>query len=150
MQLLLLCLLFIPLLILIFISPPIIAPSAAAIMSGTILYDVVIPTFTKGLKTLDHILTKAEEYSKVQGLDVNALVQARLIEDQLPFIFQVQNTTKTFNTTLGRLTGVESQPFEDKEKTFEDLHKRVQEALDLLVSVKHDAAQSQEDKEIDL
>jgi hypothetical protein len=86
-------------------------------MSGTTLDDVVVPTFTKGLKTLDHILTKAEECAKEKGIDANAVFPAaRLIEDQNPLTFQVQNVTKTVKVTLGRLTGVQSRPFEDKRR----------------------------------
>jgi hypothetical protein len=120
-------------------------------MSGTTLDDVVIPFFTKGLKTFDHILTKAEEYAKTKGLDANtAFFEARLIADQNPLVFQVQNATKTVKATLGRLTGVQSAPFEDKEKNFDDLHKRIQEALELLKSVKPGAYKAQEEQQIDL
>jgi hypothetical protein len=120
-------------------------------MSGTILDDVVVPTFTNGLKTLDHIITKAEEYAKAKGIDADAVFPgARLIEDQNPFIFQVQNATKTVKVTLGRLTGVDSTPFEDNQVTIADLHKRVQEAIELLSSVEKGAFKAQEAKEVDV
>jgi hypothetical protein len=99
----------------------------------TTLEEVVIPLFTKGLKTLDHILTKAESYAQEKDLDANAIFpSARLIEDQNPLTFQIQNATKTVKTTLGRLTGSQPVPFEDKEKTIEDLHARIRETLELL------------------
>ncbi len=98
------------------------------------LDEVVVPTFTNGLKTLDHILTKATAYAKSKSLDPESFVSARLIEDQNPFSFQVQNATKTVVTTLGRY-GVPATPFEDKESTVADLHARIKVALDLLQSV---------------
>lgn len=105
-------------------------------MATVNVYDVVIPTFTNGLKTFDHILTKAEEYAKEKGLDANATFpQARLIEDQKPLIFQVQNATKTVLVTIGRLTGTELPPFESNEQTLEDLHKRIQDTIQILRSV---------------
>jgi len=119
-------------------------------MSGTTLDDVVIPLFTKGLKTFDHIITKAEEYAKAKGIDANSFLEARLIDDQNPLVFQLQNATKTVKVTLGRLTGVQSAPFEDKENTVEDLHKRLNEALELLKSVKPGAFKAQEEEQIDL
>jgi hypothetical protein len=119
-------------------------------MSGTTLDDVVIPLLTKGLKTFDHIITKAEEYAKAKGIDANSFLEARLIDDQNPLVFQLQNATKTVKITLGRLTGVQSAPFEDKEKTIEDLHKRIHEALELLKSVKPGAFKAQEEEQIDL
>lgn len=120
-------------------------------MAGTTLDDVVVPTFTQGLKTLDHIITKAEEYAKSKGLDANEVFPgARLIEDQNPLTFQVQNATKIVKITLDRLTGVPSQPFEDRENTIEDLHKRIGLALELLKKITPGSYAQQETKEIDL
>lgn len=120
-------------------------------MSNTTLDDVVIPLFINGLKTLDHILDKAEEYAKLKGVDANAIFPAaRLIEDQNPLTFQVQNATKTVKVTLGRLTGVQSEAFEDKEKTIEDLHKRIREALKLLNAIEPGSFRAQEEEEVEV
>ncbi|KAF9871863.1 hypothetical protein CkaCkLH20_10797 [Colletotrichum karsti] len=119
-------------------------------MASVSVYDATIPTFTKGLKTFDHILTKAAEHAKANGVDVNTYAEARIIEDQLPLTFQVQNATKTVKTNIGRLTGVELEPFENKEKTFEDLHKRIKETLDLLSKVDVAAINAKADAEVDL
>ncbi|RFU29835.1 hypothetical protein B7463_g6508, partial [Scytalidium lignicola] len=119
-------------------------------MASVSIYDVIIPTFTKGLKTLDHILTKAEQFAKEKGLDVNtAFFDARIVEDQNPLVFQIQNATKTVKVTLSRL-GIASQAFVDKEKTFADLHSRIQEALNLLQSVDPAVVNARADEEIDL
>ncbi|KAK1708572.1 hypothetical protein BDP67DRAFT_410725 [Colletotrichum lupini] len=104
-------------------------------MASVTVYDAVIPTFTKGLKTFDHILTKAEEHAKANNVDVNTYPEARLVEDQLPLTFQVQNATKTVKTNISRLTGVELEPYENTEKTIADLHKRIKDALELLSKV---------------
>jgi hypothetical protein len=112
-------------------------------MSSFTLYDAVIPLFTKGLKTFDHILTKAEESAKEQGLNANAeYPEARLIEDQKPLIFQVQIAAKTVKTNIERLTGVESAPLEDDEKTFEDLHAKIHATLDLLKNIDRELVNS--------
>lgn len=105
-------------------------------MAEVNLYQFVVPTLKKGLQTFDHILNKAEQYAVEKGLDANAVYpEARLIDDQKPLTFQVQNATKTVKVTVGRLTGVDSEPWENNEKTFADLHKRIREALDLLETV---------------
>ncbi|GKT67066.1 helix-turn-helix-domain containing protein type [Colletotrichum tofieldiae] len=119
-------------------------------MSSLTVYDAVIPVFIKGLKTFDHILNKAEEHAKANNVDANTYPEARLVEDQLPLTFQVQNATKTVKTNIARLTGVELEPFENKEKTIEDLHKRIQEALDLLSKVDAAAVNAKADNEVDL
>ncbi|SPJ74182.1 uncharacterized protein FTOL_03912 [Fusarium torulosum] len=117
----------------------------------TSLYDLIIPTFQQGLQTFDHILSKAEEYAKDQGLNADdAFPQAKLVDDQLPLTFQVQNATKIVQVTIGRLTGVEPTPFESNEKTIADLHARIQKTLELVRSVKPEDVNSREDTNIEL
>ncbi|KAF5638148.1 hypothetical protein F25303_7785 [Fusarium sp. NRRL 25303] len=117
----------------------------------TSLYDLIIPTFIKGLQTFDHVLTKAEQYAKEKGLDADEVFpQARLIDDQLPLVFQVQTATKAVQTTIGRLTGVEPTFFEDNEKTIADLHARIQKALEAVKSVKPEDVNSREDVKVEL
>ena len=120
-------------------------------MSQISIYDVVIPTFTGGLKTLDHILTKAQEFAKEKGLDADAVYPtARLIDDQLPLIFQVQNATRTVKTSIDRLTGRDSAPFENTEKTFDDLHARVRAALEFAEAASADELNAGGDRTISL
>ncbi|KAJ4175863.1 hypothetical protein NW767_015642 [Fusarium falciforme] len=120
-------------------------------MPGTSLYDLTIPTFTEGLQTFDHVLTKAEEYAKEKNLNVDEVfLQARLIEDQLPLTFQVQNISKVVQATVSYLTGVKPALFENDEKTVVDLHKRIQKTLDLLKTVKPEDVNSREDALVDL
>ncbi|KAH6681216.1 hypothetical protein F5X68DRAFT_263550 [Plectosphaerella plurivora] len=105
-------------------------------MSQPSLYDFVVPTIKNGLKTFEHILNRAESHAVEKGLDANSVYpEARLIDDQKPLIFQVQNATKTVKQTVSRLTGVELEPWENNEKTFADLHKRIHDALELLDTV---------------
>ncbi|KAI1039355.1 hypothetical protein LB505_008542 [Fusarium chuoi] len=117
----------------------------------TSLYDLIIPTFIKGLQTFDHVLTKAEQYAKEKGLSADEVFpQARLVDDQLPLVFQVQTATKAVQTTIGRLTGVEPTFFEDNEKTIADLHARIQKALEAVKSVKPEDVNSREDVKVEL
>ncbi|KAF9768351.1 hypothetical protein IL306_014368 [Fusarium sp. DS 682] len=116
----------------------------------TSLYDLIIPTFIKGLQTFDHVLTKAEEYAKEKGLNADEVFpQAKLVDDQLPLVFQVQNTTKVLQITVGRLTGVEPTFFENNEKTIADLHARLQKALELVKSIKPEDVNSREDATVE-
>ncbi|KAL2134418.1 hypothetical protein VTI74DRAFT_257 [Chaetomium olivicolor] len=99
------------------------------------LSEVVLPVFSKGLNTLAHILTVAEEHAKSNNLDPDTeYPNARLIDDMLPLSFQVQNATSTVRRTLARLEGKEDQPWEDNEKTIADLRARVAKAQELLAS----------------
>ncbi|KAH7375704.1 hypothetical protein B0T11DRAFT_270819 [Plectosphaerella cucumerina] len=105
-------------------------------MSQPSLYDFVVPTIKNGLKTFDHILNRAERDAVEKGIDANSVYpEARLIDDQKPLTFQVQNATQTVKLTVSRLTGIELEPWENNEKTFADLHKRIHDALELLDTV---------------
>jgi len=97
------------------------------------LSEVVLPTFAKGLTTLSHILTAAQEHAKANGLDADAEYPgARLVNDMLPLAFQVQNATKTVRQTLARLQGTEDDLWENDEKTVADLLARVEKARALV------------------
>lgn len=105
-------------------------------MASIPLSQIVIPTFTKGLKTLDHVIDLAEQHARGKGLDPNVeYPDARLIADMKPFTFQVQNATTTVRKTLSRLTGQDIEAWKDDERTIADLHKRIGLALSLLESV---------------
>lgn len=120
-------------------------------MSTNATYDYVLPIFVKGLTTYDHVLSKAEAYAKEKGLDVDAtFFEARLIDDQLPLNFQVQNTAKLAQINLGRLTGESITPFEAEEKTVAGLRKVVQKTLELLKAADASKAAGKEETEIDL
>lgn len=117
----------------------------------TSLYDLIIPTFQQGLQTFDHVLTQAEKYAKDQGLNADDVFpQAKLVEDQLPLTFQVQNATKIVQLAIRFLTGVEPTPFENNEKTIADLHARIQKTLELIKTVKPEDVNSREDTNIEL
>ena len=117
-------------------------------MSTYSAYDVAVPVFTRGLKTFDHVLNKAEAYAKEKGIDANAdFVQARLIEDQLPLVFQVQVASKTVRNYVVHLTGEEVPVFDDNEKTFADLHARIKATLELLEKVTPEVANKRAESE---
>ncbi|KAF5635914.1 hypothetical protein F52700_5227 [Fusarium sp. NRRL 52700] len=117
----------------------------------TSLYDLIIPSFIKGLQTFDHVLTQAEKYAKEKGFNADEVFpQARLIDDQKPLVFQVQTATRAVQTTIGRLTGVEPIFFEDNEKTIADLHARIQRALEAVKNVKPEDVNSREDVKVEL
>jgi len=89
----------------------------------------VATTFTKGLNTLSHILDVAEAHAAKTGADVNNdYLPARLIEDQRPLSFQIQNATKNVKAHLDRLSGSDAAPWEDTEKTWGELRGRIDKA----------------------
>ncbi|KAK3322931.1 hypothetical protein B0H66DRAFT_555517 [Apodospora peruviana] len=105
-------------------------------MSNLTLSELVIETFTKGLGSLTQILQKAEEHAKATGIDADAVYpSARLVDDMLPLTFQVQIATRTVLKVLTRLQGGDATiDWEDDEKTFADLYKRIDKAREVILS----------------
>lgn len=115
------------------------------------VYDIVSALFTSGLQTYDHILAQAEAFAQEKGLDVDeTFFEARLIEDQLPLKFQVQNTSSLVQINLGRLIGEEVTPFDKDEKTVADLRKRVQKTLEWVKSIDGSKAVGKEESIVSL
>lgn len=115
------------------------------------VYETVVPLFTSGLQTYDHVLAQAEAYAQEKGLDVDAtFFEARLIDDMLPLKFQVQNTSSLVQINIGRLIGEEVTPFDKDEKTIADLRKRVQKTLEWVKSVDAAKAAGKEESSVQL
>ena len=120
-------------------------------MSNISLSQIVIPTFTKGLRTLDHIINRAEQHAQEHGLDPDTeYPDARLIDNMNPFTFQVQNATTAVRKTLSRLTGEDIEAWKDDQRTIADLHTRIALALSLLESVDHSLINDRASEIVDL
>lgn len=119
-------------------------------MATLTLYEVTIPTFTKGLKTLSHILNRAVEHGKEIGVDPETYVTARLYEDMNPLAFQVQNATNNIKRTVARLEGGEFDAWPATEKTIADLQARIEKAQELLRGVNPEVVNERADALVDL
>lgn len=67
------------------------------------LYDALIPSFQQILGTMTHLLAKAEAHCAEHGVAAEELIGARLIEDMLPFSYQVKSTAEH---SIGAIEGV--------------------------------------------
>ena len=94
-----------------------------------------VPTLTRALTQLRHVLQKGRAHAEAQGWDPAVLLGMRLAPDMFPLTRQVQIATDIAKNAVGRLSGGEAPKFEDDETTFEQLEARVQRALDYLASV---------------
>ncbi|EGX46875.1 hypothetical protein TWF173_000063 [Orbilia oligospora] len=119
--------------------------------SSLTLFDVTVPLFRKGMKTLKHILEKGEAYAKENGISTNDVVNWKLAEDMKPLTFQIQTASNTAKNTCVRVAKLELAVLDDNEETLEDLYKRIDTTLALLdeVEAKHKAAfEGKEDSEV--
>ncbi|KAI9375920.1 hypothetical protein BJX61DRAFT_492560 [Aspergillus egyptiacus] len=88
-----------------------------------------LPTFTKGLKALHHLLTKAESHATETSTPLSDLFSASLVADMKPLSFQVFIATNTALKTLYRASFLEPPSQEQSDQTFEDLKNRVADTI---------------------
>jgi hypothetical protein len=91
------------------------------------LYDATIVEAKLALATLDHILTEAEKHPNSASFP-----QARLYEDMNPLTFQVYAATRFSKKVLARLSGEGPIESDNDLVSFEDMHARIAEILELL------------------
>ena len=114
------------------------------------MYQASVPAYAQMLKTLSHILKRAEEHCEAKKIDPSVLVNARLYPDMAPLSRQIQIATDQVKGGLSRLTGSEPPSWPDEEKTFTDLHARVKKAQDFLAGVKKEQLDGAEDRDVTL
>ena len=111
------------------------------------IYDLLIPQFTKMLRNLDAILSKGEAYAETKKFDMSVLLQSRLVPDQLPLTKQIQIACDTMKIGVSRVTGKDAPVHEDNETTVAELHQRIQAVISYLSTFSEkDFAQAHETK----
>ena len=104
------------------------------------------------LENLHGILEKAEEHASENGVDLDELAQARLIEDMFPLVRQIQACTDTLKFACARLTGTtDSMPvFLDEETTFPQLHERLNKGIEYFATFAPSDFEGAEERHITL
>lgn len=67
------------------------------------LYAATIPTYLQVLGSVSQMIGKADAFCSERGLSADALLQARLADDMLPFAYQVKSTAVH---SIGAIEGV--------------------------------------------
>jgi hypothetical protein len=115
------------------------------------MYSASVPVFVRALANLAHVLKKGEAHALAKKVaEPDALLQQRLIFDMLPLVKQVQIACDMAARGAARLAGVEPQSFEDNEKTFADVHARIERASAYIQSFKPEQIDGSEDRPIHL
>ncbi|MFC5582700.1 DUF1993 domain-containing protein [Rhodanobacter terrae] len=112
------------------------------------LYQAAVPVFTRALNNLVHVLKKGEEHAKAKNVTGEVLLQTRLIPDMLPLVRQVQIACDMATRGTARLAGVEPTPFEDNETTLEQVHSRIDRALEYIKTFKPEQIDGSEGRTI--
>lgn len=72
------------------------------------LYDATVGTYRQILGAMGGVLSKGREHCETNGIDLNDVVGTKLIDDMLPFRFQVVSVA---HHSLGAMKGVEAGVF---------------------------------------
>lgn len=99
------------------------------------IYDLTVPTLTRGLTILSAYLDKTEADAAARSIKPPALLDARLYPDMLSFSAQVQRVSDTAKASVARLSGVEAPGFPDTETSFAELKERIAKTLSFIASV---------------
>jgi len=112
------------------------------------MYRASVPVFVQYLTALSGVLAKGAEYATAKKIEPSVLVTARLRPDMFALARQVQIATDHAKGAAARLSGAEVPSFADTEASFEELQARIAKTLDFIQSVKPEAIDGTEDKDI--
>jgi uncharacterized protein len=114
------------------------------------IYQSSVPIFQKTLGNLKDILDKAAAFAAEKKVDQGVLLNYRLAPDMLPLTFQIQAAADHAKRATARLAGVEPPPFEDNEKTIDELKARIDKTLAFVNTVKQAQIDGAETREVTL
>jgi uncharacterized protein len=112
------------------------------------LYDTSVQVMQRGLRYAAKFLQTGQDHLDATKTPHTVLLQARLIEDMLPLVGQVQRFCDTAKNTAVRVAGVPNVVMPDNEKTFEDVQGRIAATLKFLEGVSPDAFAGREEAEV--
>ena len=115
------------------------------------MYSASVPVFQRMLRNLSHILDKAAAFCEARKVDPSVLTRDRLAPDMLPLTRQVFIATDAAKLAVSRITGMEAPKFEDDDSYgFAQLKERIQKTLDFLASVKPEALDGTDEKQLSI
>ena len=110
------------------------------------LYEITVPVFTRTLRNLDHILSRAAE----SGIDEQSLIEARLAPEMLPLPKQVQIACDAAKLAVTRIAQLEPRPMADEEKNLAELRERISKTIAYISEADPTAFEHREGAEITL
>ena len=112
------------------------------------MYHASVPIVLNALKSLKAILSKAEAWAAEKNVKEETVLGARLALDMLPFVAQIRIASDNAKGIAARLGGVDNPSFADEEKTFAELHERLQKTIDFVASVPRAGFEGAENRDV--
>ena len=100
------------------------------------MYDASVPTITRALNNLIHVLEKGAKHAEAKKIEPSVLIGSRLYADMFPLSKQVQIASDVAKIGTSRLAGAEPPKYEDNEATFADLVERLRKTIKYLETLK--------------
>ncbi|KAJ9614604.1 hypothetical protein H2200_002741 [Cladophialophora chaetospira] len=114
------------------------------------LYDISIVPMTRVLHNLSHILKKGEAFANTKGISHAELLDARIAPDMNEFPFHIHTVSNSIKFLAVRVAGAQNEPWDDNEKTFDELQARIAKTLKFLENVKREDFEGKEGIEVTL
>ncbi|MEE4154987.1 MAG: DUF1993 domain-containing protein [Erythrobacter sp.] len=101
-----------------------------------------VPSALQMLGTAQHLLAKTQSWCAAQGCDHSAILEARLIEDMLPFSYQIKSVAEhTAGAIEAVRVGVYSPDLAPPPNTFEGLDAKLANAREVLGALSEEEAE---------
>lgn len=110
------------------------------------LYAITVPVFVHMLRSLDHLLAKAQ----ASDIDEQDLIAARLAPDMFALPRQVQIACDSAKLAVTRLAQIDPAPMADDETTLAQLRERIAKTIAYVQSADPGAFDGREDAAITL
>lgn len=100
------------------------------------MYDATVPTFTRAMTNLIHVLEKGAAHAEAKKIEPAVLVTSRLYPDMFPLSKQVQIVSDVSRIGTARLAQAEHPKFEDNEASLPELVERLRKTIAFLGTLK--------------
>ncbi len=100
------------------------------------LYDASVPTITRALTNLIHVLEKSAAHAEAKKIEPSVLIGSRLYPDMFPLSKQVQIASDVAKIGTSRLAQVEPPKYDDNETSFPELIERLRKTIAHLKTLK--------------
>jgi len=112
------------------------------------MYKASVPVFIQHLTGLAGVLEKTKAHIEARKLDERFFLTMRLQADMFPLIRQVRAACDHAVNCSSRLAGVDVPEFDNKDASIDDLKARIEKTIAFLRTIKPEAVDGSEDREI--
>ena len=112
------------------------------------LYEITVPVMVTGFRNMSKFLDRGRAYADEKGIAHIKLLNARLADDMMSLVEQVQRASDTARRAAVRVGLVDDIAMPDHETTFEDLQARISATVSFLAAVPPAAFEANADAEL--